>query len=333
MENSESNNKRLWEINEQIYKQKKELDQELKALEIEKEQLKIDKEEIQRKNSKLWDQSKAIHVEKERINKLRLEIEARHKEITDSIVYAQRLQTAILPQNKLISSFLNEWFILFKPKDIVSGDFYWFEEKNDRIIFAAADSTGHGVPGAMVSVICNSGLNRSLKEFNLEDPGEILTKTREIVIEAFEKSHDEVKDGMDIALVSMSKEYNSDGSRDLNFAGAHNPLWILRKETGKIEEIKSDRQPVGKYYKTVDFNTHSVKLQKGDIIYIFSDGYDSQFGGEKGKKFKSLNMKNLICSIKDKTMTEQKEIMNNRFEEWRGNLEQVDDVVVFGIKV
>lgn len=110
-------------------------------------------------------------------------------------------------------------------------------------------------------------------------------------------------------------------------------MWILRKESGKIEEIKSDRHQAGKYYKTIAFNSRSVKLQKGDIIYIFSDGYDSQFGGEKGKKFKSLNMKNLICSIKDKTMREQKEIMNTRFEEWRGNLEQVDDVVVFGIKV
>ena len=329
MDKSESN-KRLWEINEKIYKQKKELDEQLKSIEIEREQLKIDKEEIKIKNQKLWDQSKAIHNEKERINKLRLEIEAKHKEITDSIQYAKRLQTAILPQNKLINKFLIDWFVLFKPKDLVSGDFYWFEETKDRLIFAAADATGHGVPGAMVSVICNSGLSRSLKEFGLEDPGDILNKTREIIVESFEKSDDEVKDGMDIALVSMSKNCHPDGSRDILYSGAYNPLWILRNENGVVEEIKADRQPVGKYQLEKDFTTHKIILKKGDKIYIFSDGYESQFGGEKGKKLKSSNLKNFLTSIKDSPMKDQTSLLEKHFEDWRGKIEQVDDVVIFG---
>ena len=327
-----NSNKRLWEINEKIYKQKKELDEQLKSIEIEREQLKIDKEEIKIKNQKLWDQSKAIHSEKERINKLRLEIELKHKEITDSIQYAQRLQTAILPQNKFIDEFLSNWFILFKPKDFVSGDFYWFEETRNQLLFAAADATGHGVPGAMVSVICNSGLNRSVKEFGLDSPGKILSKTRDIIVEAFEKSDNEVKDGMDIALVSMNKYCHSDGSRDILYSGAYNPLWILRKESGIIEEIKADRQPVGKYQIEKDFTTHKSILKKGDIIYLFSDGYESQFGGEKGKKLKSSNMKKIILSIKDKSMLEQEKILNRYFEEWKGELEQIDDVVIFGFQ-
>lgn len=332
MEQSESNNKRLWEINEEIYRQKKNLDEQLKAIEIEREQLKIDKEEIKIKNEKLWEQSKAVHDEKERINKLRLEIEARHKEITDSIKYAHRLQTAILPQKKLINSFLNDWFVLFKPKDIVSGDFYWFEEKNERLLFAAADATGHGVPGAMVSVICNSGLNRSVNEFGFVDPGKILSKTREIILEAFERSNDEVKDGMDIAIVSMSKNLDSYGNREVSYAGAYNPLWILRKEDGIIEEIKADRQPVGRYQKEKEFTTHKLIIKKGDIMYLFSDGYASQFGGEKGKKFKLSSMKSLILSLRNKSIKDQEHILNNTFETWKGNKEQIDDVVIFAFQ-
>ena len=333
MENSESNNKRLWEINEQIYKQKKELDEQLKSIEIEREQLKIDKEEIQRNNAKLWEQSKAIHDEKERINKLRLEIEAKHKEITDSIVYAERLQKAILPQDKVINSALDEWFVLYKPKDIVSGDFYWFQEKNGRSIFAAADCTGHGVPGAMVSVICNNGLNRSVKEFNLEDPGLILDKTRDIVIEEFEKSHEEVKDGMDIALVSLNNQADSSGSKDLMYAGAHNPLWIIRKGSDEMEEIKADKQPVGKHINASNFTSHSVVINKGDTVYLFSDGYVDQFGGDKGKKFKSSNFRTLILSIQDQPLAKQKEIIYKTFEDWKGGLEQLDDVCVFAFRV
>ena len=159
------------------------------------------------------------------------EVESKNKEITDSITYAKRIQSAILPPEKVVKESLEDSFILYKPKDIVAGDFYWLEQKNGKVLFAAADCTGHGVPGAMVSVVCNNALNRSVREHGLTDPGKILDKTREIVIEEFEKSDEEVNDGMDIAICSL--EGNS-----LQYAGAHNPLWVIRN--GAILETKAN---------------------------------------------------------------------------------------------
>ncbi|TXB64603.1 tetratricopeptide repeat protein [Vicingus serpentipes] len=253
------------------------------------------------------------------------ELEEKNKEITDSIQYAKRIQNAILPPNKLVKEYLQESFILYKPKDIVAGDFYWLELKDNKILFAAADCTGHGVPGAMVSVICNNGLNRSVREHGLTDPGEILNKTREIVISEFEKSEDEVKDGMDIALCSLEGNV-------LKYAGANNPLWIIRKNATQIEEVKANKQPIGKYSENLAFTTHTIELQKGDSVYIFSDGYSDQFGGEKGKKMKAANFKKLLLSIQNETIEKQKQLIDEAFEEWKGDLEQLDDVCVIGIK-
>jgi len=219
--------------------------------------------------------------------------------------------------------YLPDSFILYKPKDIVAGDFYWMEHKDGKVLFAAADCTGHGVPGAMVSVVCNNGLNRSVREHGLTEPGKILDKTREIVIEEFERSEEEVKDGMDIALCSLQ-------GNTLQYSGAHNPLWIIRN--GEVLETKADKQPIGKFDKPNPYITHTYELQKGDSIYIFSDGYADQFGGEKGKKFKAANMKRLILSIQDKNMEEQRQLIDAAFEEWKGNLEQLDDVCLIGVK-
>ncbi|MDF1673911.1 MAG: tetratricopeptide repeat protein [Vicingaceae bacterium] len=275
-------------------------------------------------------------------------IEVAHKEIKDSITYAKRIQSAILPPAKLVKKYLNESFVLYKPKDVVAGDFYWLEtisnelstvgyqtEKEGNVnhfethvssvvLFAAADCTGHGVPGAMVSVVCNNALNRSVREHGLTDPGEILTKTREIVIAEFEKSEEEVKDGMDIALCSI------EGNK-LQYAGAHNPLWIIRK--GEIIETKANKQPIGQFDNPEPYITHSFNLEKGDSIYIFSDGYVDQFGGEKGKKFKARAFRELLLSVQDKTMEEQKAIIDEAFETWRGSLEQIDDVCVIGVRI
>jgi serine phosphatase RsbU (regulator of sigma subunit) len=218
-------------------------------------------------------------------------------------------------------------FILYYPNDIISGDFYCMVSVSDtsipKILFAAADCTGLGVPGAMVSVVCNNGLNRSVREYGLTDPGEILDKTREIVIEEFEKSEEEVKDGMDIALCSLEGNI-------LKYAGAHNPLWLIRN--GEIIETKANKQPIGIFGVEVPFTTHTIELQKGDAVYVFSDGYADQFGGEKGKKMKTVNFKKLLLSIQDKTMGEQKILIDSAFEEWRGGLEQIDDVCVIGIR-
>jgi len=254
----------------------------------------------------------------------KLIVEEKNKEIIDSINYAKRIQAAILPPKRLIEDILDDSFILYKPKDIVAGDFYWIAQKDDKVMFAAADCTGHGVPGAMVSVICNNGLNRAVREYGLTEPGLILDKTRKIVVQEFEKSEDDVKDGMDIALCTLF-------GNKLEYAGAHNPLWIIRND--ELIETKANKQPIGKFENPLPFTTHNFDLQKGDMIYIFSDGFSDQFGGEKGKKFKSANFKKLLLRIHNKSMEKQKSIINETFDNWKSNLEQLDDVCVIGVRV
>jgi serine phosphatase RsbU (regulator of sigma subunit) len=250
------------------------------------------------------------------------QVSEKNKEITDSIAYAKRIQSAILPPARMVKEYLKDSFILYIPKDQVAGDFYWLQHIDGKVLFAAADCTGHGVPGAMVSVICNNGLNRSVREYGLTEPNKILNKTRELVIEEFEKSDEEVKDGMDIALCSL------EGNK-LQYAGAHNPLWIIRN--GKILETKADKQPIGKSDHSQPYTNHSIELERGDNIYIFSDGYVDQFGGPKGKKFMTKPLKKLLVDIQDKSMEEQKIAINQTFEEWRGNEAQVDDVCMIGV--
>jgi tetratricopeptide (TPR) repeat protein len=251
-------------------------------------------------------------------------VEEKNKEITDSIRYAKRIQNAILPPDKVVKESLKESFILYMPKDIVAGDFYWLDNKNNTVLFAAADCTGHGVPGAMVSVVCNNGLNRSVREHGITEPGKILDKTREIVVAEFEKSEEDVKDGMDISLCALN-------GNQLKWAGANNPLWIIRN--GELIEYAPNKQPIGKVDKPTTFTTHHIELQQGDKIYIFSDGYADQFGGEKGKKFKAANLKKLLLSIQNESMEQQKIILQQTFNQWKANLEQVDDVLVIGVSV
>jgi len=252
------------------------------------------------------------------------ELEEKNKEILDSIIYAKRIQQAILPPKKHVKRCLPNSFILYKPKDIVAGDFYWLEEKDGLILFAAADCTGHGVPGAMVSVICNNGLNRAVREHGITDPGSILDKAREIVLEEFEKSDEDVTDGMDIALCSLE-------GKKVKYAGANNPLWLIRN--GEIIELKGDKQPIGKYDHQEPFTTYDMDLLEGDSIYIFSDGYSDQFGGEKGKKLKTVNFKRLLLSMQSEPMEKQGDMLDKAFEEWRGDLEQIDDVCVIGVRI
>ncbi|MCB0400874.1 MAG: DUF4154 domain-containing protein [Flavobacteriales bacterium] len=253
-------------------------------------------------------------------------LEEQHREITDSINYAKRIQTAILPPLKLVRGYMPDSFILYKPKDIVAGDFYWMEGVNNLIIFAAADCTGHGVPGAMVSVVCNNAINRAVKEFMLVKPNEILDKTREIVMETFEKSDEDVNDGMDIALCSINTE-----SKKLHFSGANNGMYLIRN--GELTEIKPDKQPIGNYRDHKPFTLHEHDLQKGDVIYTFSDGYPDQFGGPKGKKFMYKNFKELLLEIHQKPMDEQHHLLVKAFEDWKGGIEQIDDVCVIGVRI
>lgn len=272
------------------------------------------------------ERTEEVVAQKNTLEKQKLIVEHKQKEILDSINYAKRIQQAILPPEKEFKQNLPESFILYKPKDIVAGDFYWMDASKDAVYFAAADCTGHGVPGAMVSVVCNNALNRSVREFGLSNPGKILDKTREIVIQEFEKSDDEVKDGMDISLCVIHKE-------KLLWAGANNPLWIIRKSSNEVQEIKADKQPIGKYIDHLPFTTHNIDLTIVDSIYIFTDGYQDQFGGLKGKKFKSAQLKEVLLSIKDLKMEEQLLVIDQTFENWKGENEQVDDVCIIGVKI
>ena len=260
----------------------------------------------------------------------------KNREITDSISYAKRLQEAILPPTSLIKEKLPNSFIVFQPKDVVSGDFYWMESINDLTIFAVADCTGHGVPGAMVSVVCSNALNRAVNEFKLIEPAKVLDKVRELVIETFragtktgEINIEDIKDGMDISLcVLNTKTY------ELEYSGANNPLWILRKDEAEIEEIKADKQPIGVYHSDdKPFTNHKVKLNMGDAIYLFSDGFADQFGGEKGKKLKYKPFKNMLISIKDKSLVQQQDHLVNAFKSWKGEMEQIDDVCIMSVKI
>ena len=293
-------------------------------------------------------QKQLIEQQKFEVEQQKIIVDNKNKEITDSIIYARRIQQAILPPKEVLSKNLENGFILYKPKDVVSGDFYWMESSNintngalEKAVFlAAADCTGHGVPGAMVSVVCNNALNRAVREFKLTNPAEILDKVRLLVIETFEKSEEEVNDGMDIALCSLtfqipSAELNeSETVATLQYAGANNALYIVKtNDKEKLVEIKPNKQPIGKVDNPEPFTQHTIKLQKGDTIYMFTDGFADQFGGKKGKKLMYKPFKNLLLSIQDKTMNEQKTMLEQYFEDWKGNLEQVDDVCVIGVRI
>jgi tetratricopeptide (TPR) repeat protein len=282
-------------------------------------------------------------------------VEDKNTEILDSIRYAKRIQDAILPSMDTLLESLRNGFVIYKPKDVVAGDFYWMEKHTDTIYFAAADCTGHGVPGAMVSVICSNALTRALLEENITDTGKLLDRTREIVINRLARSGEEVKDGMDIALCAIEFQEpapNSRGSKiKVQYAGANNPLWVIRpchserREESidaslplsmtdfELLEVKPNKQPIGKYAEPKPFTTHIIELEKGDTIYLFTDGFADQFGGPKGKKFKYAQLKELLLSIQAKTMDEQSQILNHKFEQWKGNLEQVDDVCIIGVRV
>lgn len=262
-------------------------------------------------------------LKNEAINQQKVLVEKAHREITSSINYAKRIQRAVLPTEEQIKALLPNSFILYIPRDIVAGDFYWVEEHNGCVMFACADCTGHGVPGAMLSLLCNNALKRSVREFNLTDPGKILDKTREIIIDEFDESDDDVKDGMDISLCVVE-------GKKLSFAGAYNPLWIFRND--ELIVIKGDRQPIGKFIKMKPFSTHQVELQSNDVAYLFSDGFADQFGGPESKKFTSGQLKRLLNDIKNEGFDQQKQRLLEAFKNWKGNTKQLDDVCVFGVK-
>lgn len=255
-------------------------------------------------------------------------ISQRNKDITDSISYASRIQRNMLRFDGRIQASLPDAFILFKPKDIVSGDFYWFAERGKYLFGAVADCTGHGVPGALMSMIGTTLLNSIVMENKISRADDVLLLLREGVINLLKQNEKEMsmKDGMDIGLLIFDRE-----NRKLQFAGANNPLYLIRKN--KLIVYKPDKQPVGIYSgRPVPFTNHTVEVEPGDCIYLFSDGFADQFGGPHGKKFKYRKFQEVLLGTCQLPMAEQKTILNNTIEEWRGGLEQVDDMLVVGIR-
>lgn len=259
-------------------------------------------------------------------------IQEKNKDIIDSINYAKRIQDAILPSIENRTTIFPESFILFKPRDIVSGDFYWYAEKDGKKIIAAVDCTGHGVPGALMSMIGNAFLNEIVNKRGITTPGLILSELRHLVISTLKQSSNqgENKDGMDIALVAFDTQ-----TKSLEFAGANNPLWIFTtdKDEKKLVQIKGDKRPIGYFQgRGLPFTNHSVEYKPGDVAYLFTDGFADQFGGDAGKKFKYKKMQETILGIQNETFSSQKEILDRIFEQWKGPLEQVDDMLVIGVK-
>jgi ligand-binding sensor domain-containing protein/serine phosphatase RsbU (regulator of sigma subunit) len=263
-------------------------------------------------------------------------IEEKHKEITDSINYAERIQRSFLATKELLETNLNEYFVLFRPKDVVSGDFYWAGKlSNGHFALATADSTGHGVPGAIMSLLNITSIEGAIRDGN-KQPSDILNETRKTIIERLKKdgSAEGGKDGMDCTLCIFDFE-----NRKLHIAAANNPVWIVRKSPSGISgadviEIKPDKMPVGKHDKDqTSFTQQEIALQSGDVVYTLTDGFPDQFGGEKGKKFMSRNLRELLSANAHLSMQQQKEILENTFRTWLGNLEQVDDVTVIGIRI
>jgi serine phosphatase RsbU (regulator of sigma subunit)/Tfp pilus assembly protein PilF len=255
-------------------------------------------------------------------------IEEKNKDITASIQYAKQIQNALLREEEHISKHLPEHFILFLPKDIVSGDFYWGVEKQEYWYFAAADCTGHGVPGAIMSMLGISFLNDIALSEGIHSPAHILNLLRKRIITELRQTGETGgnKDGMDISICCLNlKTY------ELQWAGANNALNIIRN--GKLEETKADKQPIGYYPEMRPFTNHQLQMQKGDSIYIYSDGYADQFGGPKGKKLTYKRLEKIIIENNNLPMEEQKKLFKQQFIEWKGTFEQVDDVCLVGVRI
>jgi serine phosphatase RsbU (regulator of sigma subunit) len=251
------------------------------------------------------------------------ELAQKNKDITDSIHYAKRIQDAILPPEVPFQ----DTFILFKPKDIVSGDFYWLLEKEGKEFIAAVDCTGHGVPGAFMSIIGHNMLNKIVKEYHVLKPSEIMQHLDAEVSKTLHQQDESVtvRDGMDMTLISYDRN-----KRLLEFSGAYNPIYLIRDM--ELLETKGNRFAIGRSdsHQEKVFTNHEIKVRKGDTIYMFSDGYADQFGGESGKKFKTAPMKELLLNLQEKTMPEQQSILDHTIEAWRGDIEQIDDILIIG---
>lgn len=269
--------------------------------------------------------------EKIKVELQKEKIETQHKHITDSILYASDIQQALMQKPSQINNYFKQGFVFWRPKDVVSGDFYTIRtlpHQSNKIVCAVADCTGHGVPGALLTMLGFSFLNETISQDSNLLPGEILDNLRTKTKKALQNGNQpaENRDGMDMLVCIIDKE-----KKELQFAGAHRPLYVIRNQ--QLIEYKGDRMPIGAYYQdSQPFTTHTIKIQERDVVYMFTDGFADQFGHEDGKKFYISSFKDLLLNIHSQPLQQQEEEIQNTFYQWKGIQEQTDDVLVVGIK-
>ncbi len=298
------------------------------------------KTEIEQQKEEILAQNEQLLEHQERILNDQEKIEAQNKDITDSIKYASRIQSALLPSEKKMKRLLRDFFLYYKPRDIVSGDFYWIDEYNDKVVIAAADCTGHGVPGAFVSALgismLNEVLQRAVSTGEYLNPALMLNRLRERMNSSISRTEntEDTYDGMDISICMIDRKQNT-----LEYAGALQPIYLLKKISEKpveyeLSSMKPDVHPISLTdFKEHTYQTTIININKGDLIYMFSDGYADQFGGKKRKKFLTVNFRKLLVSIAEKPVEIQKEELDKTLVEWKGDIEQIDDIMVIGIRV
>ncbi len=278
-------------------------------------------QKVKERTAEVVEKQKEVELQNEKISEL-------YEEVTDSIKYAKGLQEAILPPDEFVEEAMPDSFILYKPKDIVSGDFYWIEKKKDKVYFAAVDCTGHGVPGAFMSIVGYNALNEALR--TNDDPGSILDALNKGISKTLHNNAmgSTTKDGMDLALCCYDAK-----TKQLQYAGAFNPLYLIRD--GEVNQLRADKFAIGGYFEDASkkYTNHVIQLQEKDYVYVFSDGYADQFGGPKGKKFMYKRFRDYLLTLNGKSMNAQRDFLNNTIEQWKGPLEQIDDILVIGMHV
>jgi serine phosphatase RsbU (regulator of sigma subunit) len=277
---------------------------------------------------KVLERTEEVVRQKEEVERQSRKVVELYNNVTDSIRYAKRLQESILPPERRIRELLPESFVYYRPKDIVSGDFYWIDQVGDKVLFAAVDCTGHGVPGAFMSLIGHNGINQVVKDRGHTKPSEVLMELNRIAFQALHKDREQylVRDGMDMAFCTLDTK-----SLQMEYAGANNPLYVVRK--GEVLQFAPNKNAIGSMaLEDGAFTDHKVQLRKDDMVYLFSDGFADQFGGPKGKKFMYRRFRDLLLAISEQPAERQRTLMQEAFNQWRGAYEQVDDILVIGMR-
>jgi len=300
-----------------------------KTIEEQKETLMKQRDDLETYNQEILAQKEEIEAQRDEIELQRDQIYKQNDEITQSIAYARKIQSAVMPSKEIVSCILPNYFIMFRPRDIVSGDFYWIGEKDDNIVVVAADSTGHGVPGAFMSMMGVSFINDIVNVEGIVSPSQILENLRQkIITTLWQTGKDgEAHDGMDMAVCVYRKDMSQ-----VEYSGAYNSLYIIRK--GELIEYKADKMPVGVHPKqNIGFTSHTIDLLPGDNLYIFSDGFVDQFGGPHGRKFMTKPFKQLLTTLDGLPAAQQKKVLEDTLDQWQGAYDQIDDVLIVGVVV